>query len=79
MNQTETLERLNREKNYEDKLAEDLSYYFIDSIDFLSELNEDEKAKIRKSLNVIIAESRKHSYMFNELVQMVVENGEDNY
>jgi hypothetical protein len=79
VNQTDALLRLNKEKDYEDKLVEDLSFYFIDYIDDISDLNETEKNKIKEFLNIIISESRKHSYMFNELVEMVLENGENNY
>jgi hypothetical protein len=79
MNQTETLDRLNKEKSYEDKLAEDLSNYFLVSVASLNGLNEDEKAKCKKHLEKIMFESRKHAYMFDQLIQKVFESGNDSF
>jgi len=77
--QTEALARLNKEKEYEDKLATDLSDYFLYSLDSVEGLNEEEKEKIKENLEIIMHESRKHSYLFNQLIQLIVENGENNY
>jgi hypothetical protein len=79
VDQTETLARLNKEKGYEDHLAEHISEYFISSLDSISELTDYERKKIKDYLETIEAESRKHSYLFNQLVQIVIENGENNY
>jgi ferritin-like protein len=76
--QTETLKRLNKEKDYEDKLAEDLTNYFIYSLDSI-DLKDEERKKLKESLEIISSESRKHSHMFSQLIQSIVENGEDNY
>ena len=77
--QTEALARLNKEKDYEDKLAADLSDYFIVSLDSIKELSEDERKKIKETLEIMNNETRKHSYMFNQLIQFIVENGEADY
>lgn len=79
VNQTDTLERLNKEKEYEDRLVDNLTNYFLYSLDAISDLAEEQREKVKESLGLIAHESRKHSYMFNNLVQMVVENGENNY
>ena len=79
VNQTDALARLNKEKGYEDKLAADLSDYFITSLDYISDLNESLRETVREGLNTISSESRGHNHKFNMLIQMIVENGEDNY
>ena len=53
--------------------------YFVDSLPDISDMSDKEKAKVRESLLIIIDESKRHSYLFNQLVQMVFERGEDNY
>ncbi len=74
-----TLERLNKEKEYEDSLVERLNSYFIDSLPGISDLNDKEKAKIKESLLIILDESKRHSYLFNQMIKMVFEDGENNY
>jgi hypothetical protein len=75
----DTLERLNKEKEYEDSLVERLNIYFLASIDEIQDISDKEKNKLRESLSIILDESKRHSYLFNQLVQMVFENGENNY
>ncbi len=77
--QTDTLSRLNEEKDYEDRLAQNLSSYFLNSLDYIAGLSPAEKALAKESLTIIMQESFRHSHMFNMLVQWVVENGENNY
>lgn len=79
VNQTDTLARLNNDKEMEDKLASDILDYFITSLDGILDLSDEGKKKIRASLSQIASDSQGHSHMFNMLVQMVMENGEDNY
>ncbi len=77
--QSETLDRLNSEKDYEDKLAKDLDEYYLLCLDDIYDLDADEKEKLKKGLSVITSDSQMHSHKFAELIQMVVQNGEDNY
>ncbi len=79
MNENDALTQLNKEREYEDKLASDLSDYFLQQIDNITDLNEEEKTKIKKNLTIIRDESRKHSYMFDQMVNMVMQHGQDNY
>ena len=79
VNKDDTLERLNKEKEYEDSLVERLNTYFLASIDGIQDISDKEKNKLRESLSIILDESKRHSYLFNQLVQMVFENGENNY
>lgn len=77
--QTTTLARLNKERDYEDTLAANLTDYFVVSLDSITDISEEERRKLKEGLDAISADSRKHSAMFNQLIQMVVEHGEDNY
>ena len=79
VNKDDTLERLNKEKEYEDSLVERSNTYFLASIDGIQDISDKEKNKLRESLSIILDESKRHSYLFNQLVQMVFENGENNY
>ncbi len=74
-----TLDRLNKEKEYEDKLVIDLNHFIVTNLDSISGLTGVERDLIRRNLNKIIAESTRHKFIFSELVQMVVERGEGNY
>ena len=75
----ETMDRLNFEKDYEDQLVYNLNYYFISVLDVIALLSEEEKSKIRHSLETIRFDSMRHSTMFNQLVQMVFESEKDNF
>lgn len=79
MNQTDTLARLNKEKDYEDRLAENLSNYFLNSLDSIPDITAEQREKTKDNLMIIMQESNKHAKWFDLLIQMVVENGEDNY
>jgi hypothetical protein len=79
VNQTDTLERLNKEKEYEDKLSADLTDYFLTVLDDISDITPAEKEKIRTGLSLIAKESTKHKHMFDMLIQKVLEYGENNY
>lgn len=79
VNQPDTLKRLQEEKDYEDTLAENLHFYFLDSLDAISSLTVPEKNKIKAFLKTIISDSRKHSYLFSQLQQMVLEHGQNSY
>ena len=74
MDQAEALERLNSEKNYEDTLVENLSYYFIDSLEKIKDLDLEDRKIIEKNLKVIIKDSRRHSVIFDELILEVLDN-----
>jgi hypothetical protein len=79
VNQMKTLERLRKERDYEERIAKNISDYFLFSLDNIKELNEKEKDQIKKGLNIIREESLIHERLINELIQMVVENGENQY
>jgi hypothetical protein len=75
----DALDRLNKEKDYEDQLVRNLDYYFISVLDDIPMLSEDQKKRIRRSLDIIRSDSMRHSYMFDQLVQMVFTSEIDNF
>lgn len=79
VNQKEALDRLNKEKDYEDRLANDLLNYYIVSLENIKDLSEKEREEVRKVLSKIAHESQRHSNMFSILIGYVLENGETKY
>ena len=79
MNQKETLQILNKEKDYEDQLVSTLTIYFLESIDNLKDIDKKTKQIIKEILQTITQESQEHSYEFSNLIEMVLNNGEDEY
>ena len=76
LNQIEALERLNKEKDYEDGLSRDLAMYFISRLYELNDLTDEERQRIRANLTEIIIDTMKHSRMFNEMILQVLEDGD---
>jgi hypothetical protein len=68
------LQRLNQDKNYEDKLVIDLTEYFITCLDFIPNLTKYEKEQLKLKLNILIDDSRRHSFLFNDLIDVVLNN-----
>jgi hypothetical protein len=79
MDKQTTLDILNREKEYEDKLVDLLLNYYANCVDDIHDIKDKDKIIINKYISIITSDSRRHSYMFNSLVQMVFENEENNY
>ncbi len=70
---------MNNEKDYEDRLAETLTTYFISSLVSINDISNKDRKHILLGLKKIRSDSVRHSVLFNQLIQMVMENGEDNY
>jgi hypothetical protein len=77
--QKDALTRLNTEKDYENKLASDLTAYLLYSLDSIPDMTDEEREKTRNTLKAIASESEGHSHIFSILIQHVLENGENNY
>ena len=77
--QQEAMDRLNKEKELEEKLAMDLSIYFIDCLEEIKELKDSERQTLRQDLLKIRQDSQRHAFMFNQLLQKVLENRTDLY
>ncbi|MFH0869740.1 MAG: hypothetical protein V1866_01640 [archaeon] len=79
VNQQEAISRLNKEKEYEDSLVDRLGSYFLISLDSIQDISDKEKNKLKESLSIIQEDSTRHSYLFNQLVQLVFKNESDNF
>lgn len=79
VNQKAAMDRLNREREYEDHLSDVLASYFLQCLDDIDDISGPEKEKMREHLNTIRNETVRHRARFNQLLQMVLENGEDTY
>ena len=79
MDRDRTLKRLNKEREYEDKLAQDLDTYFCHCLNDIEDITESERQKIDSSLKIIIRDSEKHRAYFDIMIQKVMEHGKDDY
>lgn len=79
VNQKEALDRLNKEKDYEEKIANDLLNYYVISLDGINDLSEEQKKIIIASFNIIGHDSEMHASAFNNLINYVLNNGETEY
>lgn len=79
VNQKQALDRLNKEKAFEEKIAYDIFNYFIDSLDHITDLDDRQKQEVRQQLMILLRDTERHTSMFNQLIQTVLERGEDNY
>lgn len=75
----DTMERLNEERAFEEKLAIKLNTYFIASLDNIKDINDEDKKKMRNDLLTLMTDSQRHSDRFDMLLQMVIDNGEGTY
>jgi hypothetical protein len=79
VSQRDAMERLNHEKDYEDRLVELLAEFYISCLEDIDDIETHKKAKIKEILTEIKTDSVRHSELFGMLVQMVLENGEQEY
>lgn len=79
MDKQRALDRLRDERDYEDELVERLNQYIISRLDILPDLKETERDIIRKQMTIIIHDSLRHSYLFGDLMQTVIEDDERQY
>ena len=78
VNQKELLEILNKERDYEDKIAGDLMYYINYSLEDATGLSTEEKDRLKAGLSTISNESRKHYQIFTKLIEKCLEDEEIN-
>lgn len=79
MDKQRALDRLKEERDYEDELVERLNQYIISTLDKIPDIKEKEREKIHKDMTIIIHDSLRHSYLFNDLMQTVLEDDERQY
>ena len=74
----DALKHLTLDRDYEDKLVSDISSYLLESVDNLKISNED-KEKIKIYLNMIRSDSERHSLIFSQMMDYVINNAKDRY
>jgi hypothetical protein len=74
-----TLKRLRKEADYEESLVKTLTDYFLVCLDDLEELSNKEKEKLKKSLTHIRDDSLEHKNLFEDLINQVLESGENKF
>jgi len=79
MDKQKAMDRLKDERDYEDELVQKLNEYVISRLEELPDLNGKERDRLRKEMMIIAHDSIRHSYLFNDLMQTVIEDDERQY
>jgi len=79
MDKQKALDRLKDERDYEDELVQRLNDYILNRIEDIPELDKSEREKIRKFIEIITHDTIRHSYLFSDLMQTVIEDDERQY
>ncbi|MFZ1970887.1 MAG: hypothetical protein WAU65_01765 [Candidatus Nanoarchaeia archaeon] len=79
VNEVDSLARLKKEREYEDDLVYDLINVFLLSLKEISDLKHEEETIVRDRLTKIASDSKRHSHLFETLIEMVIKNGDNNY
>lgn len=73
------LRRLRKEADYEEKLTTILADYFLSGLEDIKDIDSKTKNKIKKYLTKIRDDSFKHNNYFEDLINLVLESGENNF
>ncbi len=76
MDRNTALERLRKERDYEDALVRRLNNNIIIKLDEIKDLSEHERKVLKKELGIIVSDSMRHEFLFNNLMQTVLEEDE---
>ncbi|MFA5857183.1 MAG: hypothetical protein WC867_07505 [Candidatus Pacearchaeota archaeon] len=79
MKKREALEVLEKEHRYEDSIVEDISVTYLAALKKITDINDKERKELDKKLSKIREDSKKHSLIFEKLIEFVNKNGTDNY
>lgn len=79
MDKQRAMDRLRDERDYEDELVQKLNEYIISRLEEIKDLNDKEREKIRRDIEVIAHDSVRHAYLFSDLMQTVIEDDERQY
>lgn len=73
------LSRLRKEADYEEKISNDLGLYFLESLDEIKDLSEEEKIELNEKIEEILNDSVKHNKMIVGLIDYILQNAKDKY
>ena len=76
VNQKELLKILNEERDYEDKIADDLFNYINYSLKEMNTISDKERDAVKKTISMIANESLKHRQMFTKLIERCLSDEE---
>jgi len=77
VNKVDAIVRLNREKEYEERLIPILTNYYGQCLDSIIELSDSDKTAIKEGLEILKNDTERHGHMFNQLLQLVMVSGKD--
>jgi hypothetical protein len=76
MDRTTALDRLRKERDYEDALVRRLNDNIINKLKDIKDLTEHERDVLKKELMIITSDSVRHEFLFSGLMQQVLEEDE---
>jgi hypothetical protein len=79
MDKHKAMDRLREERDYEDELVQKLNEYILSRLEVISDLTDKEREILRREISLIAHDSVRHSYLFNDLMQTVIEDDERQY
>ena len=79
VSKAETIAKLKKERDYEEKLVIHLKEHILNKIDSVRDISDYEKKRLCEVVNTLIRDCLKNSDTLNLLIQQIDENGEDDY
>jgi len=76
MDKTTALERLKKERDYEEGLVERLNQHIISKLNDIKDLTDHEREVLKKELEIIANDSSRHEFLFGGLMEQVLEEDE---
>jgi len=70
---------LNDEKDYEDKIVEDMFNFMHHCLSDIKDITKKEEEAVNEVFSIIGNESRGHSLKFSGLIKHCLDDGKDNY
>ncbi|MFH1638231.1 MAG: hypothetical protein ABIB71_07430 [Candidatus Woesearchaeota archaeon] len=61
------------------RMLQNLDHCFLESLDHIGDLTEEERQKLRETLLMLLKDTRNHYGSICELMEKVCKSGEDNY
>ena len=76
---TIALERLTKERDYEDRLVHTIFHFCLDCLPHIEDMTAKEKRLVKDTLTTISEDSERHSFLFDQLIQMLWEDEKGDY
>ena len=79
MNKEKALEILDKEEEYEEEIAKNLTDYYLASLDYIEDLTIEEKKEVFEKLSKLREDTIRHEQMFQALINHANENEKNNF